>query len=206
MKVLSAAARKQLSATKDLPLHQTTMSLHDAAQALKQWNCHLPPHIRSIYLRLTRRLQYAKRRCETPTCFGWKHYGARGIKFKFKSTKAAVLWVMENLPHPTYKNLEIDRKNNNGHYAPGNLQLSTRRQNANNRSTTFWVPMKGKPLAMEDFKRLHPNCGYGRDQIRLLVLNGLTGEQIIKRFEAGRWKTAGQYKRGPRGKYKSTTS
>jgi hypothetical protein len=180
--------------------------MSEAVAAKKKWKCALPPHLDAIWLRLSHRLQYAKRRCESHSCVGYKTYGARGIKFKFRSVREAVIWVAENLPHPNYIGVEIDRINNDGHYEPGNLQLSTRRVNANNRYTTFWVPVAGGRLAMQDFKRAYPECGYGRDQIKDLVERGLTGEQITAQFKAGRWKTCGQYQRKPRGKYRSTTS
>jgi hypothetical protein len=206
IKVLSVAERKRLSAIRALPLHRTTLSIRDAVAAKKQWRCHLPPHIHSIYSRLTRRLQYAKRRCESKNCTGYKHYGARGIKFLFGSTREAVLWVMEHLPHPTYDGLEIDRIDNNGYYAPGNLQLSTRRVNANNRLTTFWVPTRHGHLAMQDFIRHYPRCGYGRDQIKTLVELGLTGEQIARRWRIAKGKHINKRKGGPRGPYKKRSS
>ena len=175
---------EKLSATKGLPLHQHTLSIQEAIAIRKVSKCELPPHLAWIFKRLTERLQYAKRRCEAPTCAGYKTYGARGIQFRFKSVRDSVLWVLENLPHPTYHGVEIDRINNNGHYQPGNLKLSTRRQNANNRYTTFWVPLaNGSKLAMQDFMRAYPVCGYGRDQIKHLVEKGLTGEQIIHRYQ-----------------------
>jgi hypothetical protein len=206
IKALSVAERKRLSAIRDLPLHRTTLSIHDAVEAKKQWRCHLPPHIQSIYSRLTRRLQYAKRRCESKTCPGYKHYGGRGIKFLFGSTRAAVLWVMEHLPHKNYAGLEIDRIDNNGHYKPGNLQLSTRCVNANNRSTTFWVPVRNGRLAMQEFIRRYPGCGYGRDQIKTLVELGLTGEQIAQRWRTSKGKHINKRKGGPRGPYKKRLS
>lgn len=118
-------------------------------------------------------------------------------------------YVLLHLPHESYDGLEVDRINNDGHYEPGNLQLSTRRQNANNRYTTFWVPTAAGKMAMQDFKRSYPACGYGRDQIRILVLRGMTGEQITERFKEGRWKrmpTSARKKRGPYKKSPSTTS
>ena len=197
--------RSRLSFIRALPRHQNTLSMSEAIAAKKKWKCVLPPHLHEIWLKLTHRLQYAKRRCDSPSCEGYKTYGARGIKFKFKSVRESVLWVAENLPHPNYAGVEIDRIDNDGHYEPGNLQLSTRRENANNRYTTFWVPTLRGPLAMQDFKRTYPECGYGRDRIKDLVERGLTGEQITYRwqFERGKHLVKKPYKK--RGKYKPET-
>src|SRR5229473_7873798 len=125
-KALYVKERSRLSAIRGLPVHQTTLSMSEAIAAKKKWKCALPPHLHGIWLKLVHRLQYAKRRCESTSCAGYKTYGKRGIKFKFKSVREAVIWVAENLPHPNYTGVEIDRKNNDGHYEPGNLKLSTR--------------------------------------------------------------------------------
>jgi hypothetical protein len=151
------------------------------------WNLRGRPKRGAIAEKLARRFHFAKRRCEAPDCAGYKTYGARGIEFRFPSVQAMVDYVLQHLPHSTYDGLEVDRIDNDGHYEPGNLKLSTRRQNANNRYTTFWVPMKTGQLAMEEFRRAYP--GYSRDQIKELVERGLTGEQIIERFRKGRWQS-----------------
>jgi hypothetical protein len=153
------------------------------------WNLRKRPKRDAISERLARRFHFAKRRCEAPSCAGYKTYGARGVKFLFPSVQAAVEWTLRNLPHSTYLGMEIDRIDNDGHYAPGNLQLSTRQKNANNRYTTFWVPLAdGSRLAMRDFMRTYPECKYGRDRIKDLVERGFSGEQIIERFQTSYWK------------------
>jgi hypothetical protein len=203
MKDLFAMAKKKSLRTKVSRQHATTWS---TVQTGRGWNLRGRPKRDAISEKLARRFHYTKRRCEAPSCPGYKTYGGRGIEFRFESVQAMVDYVLQHLPHPTYNNLEVDRIDNDGHYEPGNLQLSTRRENANNRVTTFWVPVKQGRLAMQNFLRAYPECGYGRDQVRLLVLRGLTGEQIIARFKVGRWKqmgVAGRKKRGPYGPRKS---
>jgi len=74
---------------------------------------------------LIKRLESARQRCHNPRCKQFKDYGARGIEFRFESVSEAANWIMENLG--LKRDLEIDRKNNNGHYEPGNLRYATRR-------------------------------------------------------------------------------
>lgn len=131
---------------------------------------------------LGRRFDAIWQKCSDPTHPNWMTYGVRGIKCNFASRAEFTLWMEEHLPHPDYKGVEIDRVNNNGHYEPGNLRLVTRRENANNRSTTVWVQFAGQKVPRTIFMEQHPECGYGSDTIGGLVRRGLTGEQIIQRF------------------------
>ena len=76
---------------------------------------------------LDRRLTAAKQRCENPDAPEYKNYGARGIRFEFPSVTDACMYMIENcgLPDRELK-LEIDRIDNDGNYAPGNLRWATR--------------------------------------------------------------------------------
>lgn len=84
-------------------------------------------------LRLQKRVTAMRQRCTNPNDQSWHNYGGRGIEFRFRSVKHAIDYIKRTLPHPTYLGLDIDRRNNDGHYAPGNLRLATRRQNLANR-------------------------------------------------------------------------
>lgn len=73
-----------------------------------------------------------KSRCLNTNHKSYKHYGGRGIKlcpaweqsyFEFKK------WAESNGYSP---NLQIDRKNNNGHYSPKNCRWTTCIENLNN--------------------------------------------------------------------------
>ena len=84
---------------------------------------------------LDRRFTSAKQRCENPKSAEYKNYGARGIKFEFPSVTDASLYMVETFGIPD-RILEIDRINNDGNYAPGNLRWATRsEQNANKRTS-----------------------------------------------------------------------
>jgi|SRR5579883_485126 len=74
--------------------------------------------------------QMAKYRCTNPKCQAWDNYGGRGIKFLFTSIEQFMAELGPR-PGPGYS---LDRINNNGHYAPGNVRWATRaEQHANQR-------------------------------------------------------------------------
>lgn len=75
----------------------------------------------------------AKQRCCNPRNAGWPRYGGRGIEFRFKSVEHGIKWISANLgPRPSVAH-SLDRKNNHGHYAPGNLRWATAKQQNNNK-------------------------------------------------------------------------
>jgi hypothetical protein len=96
-----------------------------------------------------------KDRCLNPNCHAYANYGGRGIRIykKWENDFAAFKDYVETLP--TYdkwlkskqagykgKAMEIDRIDNDGHYAPNNLRFVTRRKNNKNRRDNLWVTIK----------------------------------------------------------------
>jgi len=63
----------------------------------------------------------AQHRCRNPRDKAWKYYGGRGIEFRFTSF---VQFIAELGPRP--EGTTLDRKDNDGHYEPGNVKWSTR--------------------------------------------------------------------------------
>lgn len=76
----------------------------------------------------------AKQRCTYPRHVGWKHYGGRGIEFRFKSFEE---WYAELGDRP--EGMTVDRKNSDGHYEPGNVRWATDEEQANNKRDTHNV-------------------------------------------------------------------
>ena len=70
----------------------------------------------------------AKQRCNDPHCVNYPNYGGRGIKFLFNSFRQ---WYAELGKRP--KGKTVDRKNNNGHYEPGNVRWATPKEQSSNR-------------------------------------------------------------------------
>lgn len=124
--------------------------------------------VRRIPKWLDRRLTAAKQRCTNPHDPQYPNYGGRGIEFRFGSVLEAGLWMLANLPD-VRRDLQIDRVDNEGHYAPGNLRMVRTRVNRANRRCTnlseydpqFWP--------------------YAESTVRRLLSSGLSRDQIIAR-------------------------
>lgn len=72
-------------------------------------------------------------RCERSTHVSSKNYLGRGIKVLFRSREHFIRWALAKWPKTDFKGLDFDRKDNDGHYSPGNLRLVTRGTNLRNR-------------------------------------------------------------------------
>ena len=97
--------------------------------------CQHCSQIRQIPKWLDRRLTAAKQRCENPKATGYQSYGARGIQFGFNSVTEAGLYLMKKYGLPS-REMEIDRIDTNGDYAPGNLRFVNHTENNQNKLGT----------------------------------------------------------------------
>lgn len=127
----------------------------------------------------------AKQRCTNPKDSAWDRYGGRGIRFDFPSPVAMAVWVQENLG--LRKDLELDRIDNDGHYAPGNLRYRTRSQNQSN------TRRPRVNAAMHAFRLTHPHVRYADVTLKKLLQSGLTWQAIIDRHAAKSNKPKGVY-------------
>ena len=82
--------------------------------------CKITQELRAFYS--------ARRRCTDPSQENYKFYGGRGIQFKFQSFAQ---FFAELGPRP--KGMSLDRKQNWGHYEPGNVKWSTMKEQCRNR-------------------------------------------------------------------------
>ncbi len=77
-----------------------------------------------------------RQRCHDPNHKNYADYGGRGIKI-CKRWDSFELFYQDIGPRPSDKH-SIDRKNNLGHYTPGNCCWSTATEQANNRRKRRW--------------------------------------------------------------------
>jgi len=71
----------------------------------------------------------AKSRCNNARHSAWRYYGGRGIRFKFKTFEE---FFKEVGKRPS-KEHSLNRRDNNGHYELGNVEWSTKAEQAHNR-------------------------------------------------------------------------
>lgn len=124
-----------------------------------------------------RRVESARQRCTNAKHKAWKHYGGRGIEFRFNTVAEACLWLIENFGLPK-KGMTLDRIDNDGHYEPGNLRYSTQRQNCSHTRKRPLAPMLHK------FKMLYPRVRYADGTLLKFFKIGMTPAEI-----AARWNT-----------------
>lgn len=118
-------------------------------------------------------------RCTRPSDADYKNYGARGIQCKFTSAQEYVLHIRTTLPHADYIGVQIDRINNDGHYEPGNLKLSTIRENNLNKQNNLKVTIAGKSVLLCE------TClPYSFSTTRSYLSKGMTFEEIIAQARA----------------------
>lgn len=91
------------------------------------------------------------RRCESPKCKCFKDYGGRGIRVcnRWHSFEH-FLADMGKRPSPKH---ELDRKDNNGNYEPGNVRWTTHRENGRNRRSTRLITFNGHTKCLADWAR-----------------------------------------------------
>lgn len=128
-----------------------------------------------------RRVQKQWRRCNDPKTICFERYGGRGIEFKFPSVYEGTCWIVANLGVPTNRKLTLDRIDNDGHYAPGNLQWADVSQQMKNRAKYVRPASRYQRFVTE-----YPDVGYERRYLDSLFRHGLTAKQI-----ADRWRKRG---------------
>lgn len=133
----------------------------------------------SDYDRLANRAYAQRSRCRNPADKAYKHYGARGIKFKFLSIEEAVAYYI-TLPGWDDPDLEIDRRDNWRHYERGNLRFVNRQTNTSNTRRTGRIEYRGRCYSYTEFHRLYAPAYADTSTVRRKARAGLSAAEIIE--------------------------
>lgn len=126
---------------------------------------------------LANRYQCMVQRCERETHKCHRNYKGRGIKVLFKSCEDFVRWALEKWPDESFKKLEFDRIDNNGHYSPENLRLVTSSVNKMN------TRRSANRMRAFNLKTNNPNLGYSFTTCYNMIMKGMSDEDILSQFE-----------------------
>lgn len=112
-----------------------------------------------------------------------KHHGDKGIRVKFSGVEEFTRWMLENLPHPTYRGVTIDRIDGTGHYEPGNLRLADYVEQALNTTRTVFVEYMGQKVARDHLWHLvktdRPDFPLTKAGLVRRLQRGMTVEEAI---------------------------
>lgn len=152
------------------------------------WHCGADIYAKKYRTNLDRALakrgSAAKSRCENPNDSRYADYGGRGIRFEFASVEDYVTYC-HGLEGADAK-LEIDRIDNAGPYAPGNLRWASRREQTRNTRRNVRVVFRGEEMCFKDFVRKHTE--FSLSPARVYFNKGLSLEEIaaLKPRDVGR--------------------
>lgn len=130
--------------------------------------------------KLTTNVWYGiKSRCFDKKNNRFNRYGAKGITMYepwINNSEKFLIDVIEEIgdkPTPLHT---LDRKNNNGNYEPGNIRWATNEEQANNRSTTKFLTIKGETKSVSNWSKI---SGISGNVLRNRANNNWTDEDIL---------------------------
>lgn len=114
-------------------------------------------------------------RCYNQSDAGYPRYGGRGISVchEWRDGPGAFIAYVGPRPSPEHS---IDRIDNDGPYAPGNVRWATRREQAQNRGSTLLYTYDGVTRPLCEWTRA---LGFGQTTIRDRLAHGWSIEQAL---------------------------
>lgn len=114
-------------------------------------------------------------RCHNMASGAYPNYGGRGITVcpEWRDTPEAFLNYIGTRPSPDHS---LDRIDNDGPYAPGNVRWATRREQAQNRRSTHAITLNGDTRTITDWAR---RCGIDPSTLRTRLKRGWSIDQAL---------------------------
>lgn len=113
--------------------------------------------------RLRRIIWSARKRCNNPQDTAYPRYGGRGISVceEWQGDKGSNNFIMWALANGYHRDLQLDRRDNDGNYCPENCRWVTAKVNCNNTSKTRKVVYKGKEYSYHElYDQFKPDVCY----------------------------------------------
>src|ERR1041385_2809899 len=114
------------------------------------------------------------RRCEKPTATGYKNYGGRGIEV---CERWHNFWMfIEDIGPKPGSDYQLERKNNDGNYEPGNVKWATTKEQTRNARYNKPMTVAGTTKIMSDWAN---GNGIPKSTLFNRLKRGLSHEQAI---------------------------
>lgn len=117
-------------------------------------------------------------RCHNPRMKSYRNYGARGIQVCEEWRNDYLVfrkWAFEN---GYRQDLDIDRKDNNGNYEPGNCRFVLRRVNCRNKRGNRLLTAFGETKTVAEWTE-DPRCTVARGALESRICRGWGHEEAI---------------------------
>lgn len=111
---------------------------------------------------------HAKKRCQSPKNSCYRHYGGRGIEFRFTSFEEFFAEVGKR-PSPSHS---IERINNNGHYEKGNVRWATKEEQGKNKRNNVNITIENETKTMSEWCAIR---SIPTARVHLRIKNGWCG-------------------------------
>lgn len=125
------------------------------------------------------------RRCTYPKANNFKIYGGRGIKIcdEWRHNFQAFFDYVSILEHCREKGYSLDRIDNDGNYAPGNLRFATKYEQSHNSRRSILITYNGETKCIADWARsvgMKPSMLSGRLRRNMSIEDALSAPSRYK--------------------------
>lgn len=146
--------------------HGAIWKSYDNLRSGKSKGCPKCPRLgydfpQSVYRVLEKRWTAIKQRCNNPNDGSFERYGGRGIKIspEFENDCLAFCRYVMDLPGYDLE-LTLDRIDNDGNYAQGNLRWLSLSKQQSNKRTNWKVEYHGESLSLKEFVIKYTSISY----------------------------------------------
>lgn len=126
--------------------------------------------------------QAIRGRCKNPNATFYRHYGGRGISICKEWDECFVKFANDVGLPPT--DMDLDRKDNDGNYEPGNVRWVTHADNVKNTRRKRLITIDGVTKNMSEWCDEYK---IGRPTMFRRLALGWTGRDLLKKAEMAGW-------------------